>query len=144
MKHKNDLLSILFTLGMTATLLGCLIARLVYPLIILPRWDVPNLVGLSAIVLALEHVLAPGAKRNYVAIFLFSALSSALLPWAIGFIAPASMLRYALSGGIVFTVTTWLFDSLVNRLSTGPAAKAAPVLGAMGLYLAAQCFQGIF
>lgn len=144
MKDKNHLLSVLLTLGLTATLLGCFIARMVYPLTILPRWDVPNLVGGSCIVLVLEHVLAPGAKRNYVAIFLFSALSSALLPWAIGFIAPADMLRYALSGGIVFTATTWLFDSLAVRLSTGPAAKAAPVLGAMGLYLAAQCFQGIF
>lgn len=144
MKNKNHLLSVLFTLALTATLLGCLVARLIYPLTILPRRDVPNVVGLSCIVLVLEHYLAPGAKRSYIAIFLFSALSSALLPWAIGFVAPIAMPQYALSGGIVFTVTTWLFDSLVNRLSTGPAANAAPVLGAMGLFLAAQCFQGMF
>jgi hypothetical protein len=30
-----------------------------------------------------------------------------------------------------------------DRLSTGPAAKLAPILSALGLYLAAQCFMGI-
>lgn len=144
MKNKNHLLSVLHTLALTATLLGCLIARLIYPLTILPQWNIPNLVGLSCLVLVLEHFLAPDAKRNYLAIFLFSALSSALLPWAVGYIAPISMVGYGLSGGVIFIATAWLFDSLVNRLSTGPAAKAAPVLGAFGLYLAAQCFQGIF
>lgn len=144
MKNKNYLLSVLYTLALTVTTLGCLVARLIYPLTILPQWNIPNVVGLSCLVLLAEHFLTRGAKRNYLAIFLFSALSSGLLPWAVGYIAPISMVSYALSGGLIFTATVWLFDSLVNRLSTGPAAKAAPVMGALGLYLAAQCFQGIF
>ena len=32
---------------------------------------------------------------------------------------------------------------MMERLSSGPVAKAAPVLSALGLYLAAQCFAGI-
>lgn len=143
MKKRPYLLSVLFSAALTAVLLGCLIARLVYPLVILPRWDVPNLVGLSAAVLVLEGYLSGKNRRNYVAVFLFAAASSGVLPWAVGFVVPGEMGKYALTGGAVFCATSWLYDSLTDRLSTGPAAKAAPVLGGVGLYLAAQCFQSI-
>lgn len=46
-------------------------------------------------------------------------------------------------GGVVFAVTAWLFASCQERISSGPAAKAAPVLSALCLYLASQCFAGI-
>jgi len=39
---------------------------------------------------------------------------------------------------------TWLFSSIQDRLSTGPAAKAAPVVSAFGLYLAIQGLMGMF
>lgn len=51
--------------------------------------------------------------------------------------------KLALVGGIVFTAVTWLFSSMVNRLASGAQAKAAPILSALGLYLAVQCFAGI-
>lgn len=51
--------------------------------------------------------------------------------------------KLALVGGIVFTAVTWLFSSMVNRLASGAQAKAAPLLSALGLYLAVQCFAGI-
>jgi hypothetical protein len=46
-------------------------------------------------------------------------------------------------GGLVSTVTVWLFSSMADRMLSGPKAKAAAVLSAFGLYLAAQCFTGI-
>ena len=144
MKTKNHLLSVVFTATLTLVLLGCVIARLVYSLVILPQWNIPNLVALSALALVVEQYLAPGAKRNYLCLFLFSALSCALLPWAAGLALPGQMLLWGLSGGVVFTATAWAYSSMMERLSTGPAAKAAPVMAAFGLYLAAQCFQGIF
>ena len=49
----------------------------------------------------------------------------------------------AILGAVVFTAVTWLFSSMMDRLSSGPAAKLAPVMSALGLYLAAQCFMGI-
>lgn len=144
MKKKSYLLSVFFSAALTLTLLGCGIARLVYPMVILPQWNIPNLVALSAMVLVLEQYLVGAEKKNYLALFLFSALSSGLLPWAVGYILPLEMGKYALSGGLVFTATAWLFESLTQRLSSGPAAKAAPLLGGAGLYLAAQALQGIF
>ena len=38
----------------------------------------------------------------------------------------------------------WLYDSVTDRLSSGPVAKAAPTVSALGLYLAAQCLMGLF
>ena len=52
-------------------------------------------------------------------------------------------LKLGVIGCAVFTLTTWLFSSIQDRLSSGPAAKAAPILSAVGLYLTAQCFMGI-
>ena len=49
----------------------------------------------------------------------------------------------ALVGGLVFWATAWLFETIQDRLSTGPVAKAAPALSVLGLYLAAQCFSGM-
>ena len=50
----------------------------------------------------------------------------------------------AVLGGIVFTAAPWLFPSAAARLSSGPAAKAAPIVSAVGLYLASQCLMGMF
>ena len=51
---------------------------------------------------------------------------------------------FALVSMTFFTVLTFLFTSARERLSTGPKAKLAPALTAFGLYLACQCFAGIF
>lgn len=143
MKDNKYLLSVLFTLTLACVLLVCVIVKLFFPLVILPQWNIPNLVLLSLIPLVLHSYLGKPGKENYLALFLLSAVSCALLPWVTGWIAPAGMLSCALSGGAVFTATAWLYASLTDRLSSGPQAKAAPILGALGLYLAAQAFQGI-
>ena len=75
---------------------------------------------------------------------MFAFLTFALLPMAAGIIAPANALMLGIKGAVVFTVTTWLFTSMADRISTGPQAKLAPVMSAFGLYLASQCFMGMF
>ena len=45
--------------------------------------------------------------------------------------------------GVTFTVTTWLFSTIQERLSSGPAAKASAFFSAVSLYMAAQCFMGL-
>lgn len=143
MKENKYLRSVLFTLTLACVLLVCVIVKLVFPLVILPQWNIPNLVVLSLIPLVLCHYLGSSRAESLLSQFLFSAVSCALLPCATGYVAPAGMLSCALSGGVVFTATAWLYTSLTDRLSSGPQAKAAPILGALGLYLAAQAFQGI-
>ena len=52
-------------------------------------------------------------------------------------------IELAVAGGVIFTVTTWLFSSVQDRLSSGPAAKAAPIMSAFGIYLAVQGLMGM-
>ncbi len=143
MKNKTYTLNTLLAVILGAVLLIAVFVRTFAPAIILPELDLPNMVLLSLLALLLDHYLAPGAKRCYICIPMFSAITFGLLPFAACFVGALDALKLALIGCAVFTAVTWLFTSMEDRLSTGPAAKAAPIVSALGLYLAAQCLMGI-
>lgn len=115
------------------------------PNVILPRFDLIHLVTVSLAALVIDHYLAPGAKRCYVCIPVFSFLTFCILPWAAGLVPMVDLdaLWLGLTGCIVFTAATWVFTSIQDRLSTGPAAPLAPVMSAVGIWLAVQAFAGI-
>lgn len=136
-------LNTLLALVTGAVLLVMVLVRALLPNVILPGADIPNLVLLSLAALLLDHYLAPGATRCYICISVFSAITFGLLPCAAGFTTLTEALKLAVLGCVVFTAVTWLYSSMQDRLSSGPAAKAAPVLGAVGLYLASQCLMGM-
>ena len=142
MKNKTYVLNSILAGVLGVFLLVLIFVRALAPQIILPHLDIPMLVLISLVALVLDHYLAPGAKRCYICIPLFSAITFGLLTfaaiWSIG-----EALRAAVMGGIVFTVTTWLFTSMQDRLSTGPAAKASAAFSALSLYLAAQALSGM-
>ena len=52
-------------------------------------------------------------------------------------------LGLALSGCVIFTLCTFVFTSIQDRLSSGPAAKASAFFSAVSLYMASQCFIGM-
>lgn len=143
MKQRSYFLNTALAVVLGLALAAAVLLRSFAPAVILPELNIPNLVLLSLIVLLAEYYFAPGAKRCYVCIALFAVLSFGLLPVAGGFVAPAQCWKLALVGGGVFTLITWIFSSMSDRLSSGPSAKAAPVISAVGLYLAAQAFSGI-
>lgn len=143
MKNKTYILNTLLAVVVGVILLTAVLVRTFVPAVIIPRWNIPNMVLVSLLALLLDHYLAPGAKRCYICIPLFSAMTFGLLPFAACFAAALEALKLGLVGGIVFTVTTFLFTSVQDRLSSGPAAKAAPVLSAFGLFLAAQALSGM-
>ena len=144
MNKKTYILNTLLAATLGLALLTCQLVRTFAPLVILPALDVPNLVLLSLVVLVLDHYLAPKADRCYICVPVFAALTFGLLPWAAGFATGAEALKLALLGGVAFTAITWLYTSIQDWLSSGPAAKAAPVLSALGLYLACQVLMGMF
>lgn len=144
MKNKTYTLNMLLALVLGAALLVCILVRTFAPRMILPQLDVPNMVLISLITLVADHYLAPGAKRCYICIPAFSVLTFGLLPFAACFAGAVDAVKLALCGGIIFTAMTWLYSSVQDRLASGPAAKAAPVVSALGLYLAVQCFAGMF
>lgn len=144
MKDNKYMLNILLTLVLGIVLLTVVILRAVFPIVILPEADIPNLVLISLIALVLDHYLAPGAKRCYICIPVFSAIAFGLLSFVSAYATLGEALMLALAGGIVFTATTWVFTAIQERLSSGPAAKASAFFSAVSLYMAVQCFVGIF
>ena len=132
MKNKTYILNMLLVGLLTLVLLAMFLAKVFFPRIILPQADLPNLVLISLAVLVLDHYLVRGAGRCWACVAVFSFLSFGLLPLASCLFTPTEALILGLKGCGVFTACTWLFDSAADRLSTGPAAKAAPALTALG------------
>ena len=124
----------------------CAVAALVrvwLPAAIIPELNIPNMVALSVIALLIEHFLTRGNPRCYICIPVFGVLIFGILPLMAGFACQHDFWKIGLVGGVVFTITTFLFTSAQDRLLTGPKAKAAAVITGLGIYLAAQCFAGI-
>ena len=144
MKNKTYTLNTILAAVLGAALLICILVRTFAPRMILPELDIPNLVLISLVALVLDNYLAPNADRCYLCIPVFSAITFGLLPFAACFVSAMDAAELAIMGSIVFTTMTWLFSSIQDRLSTGPAAKAAPVVNAFCLYLAVQGLMGIF
>ena len=143
MKNKTYILNTLLAAVLGLYLLVCVMVRTFAPAIILPKANVPNMVLLSLVALVLDHYLAPDAKRCYICIPVLGAITFGLLPFAACFVGGLEALKLAAVGALVFTVTTWLFTTIQDRLSSGPAAKASAFFSAVSLYMAAQCFMGI-
>ena len=141
---RNKYLSNTLLAGILGIALAvCVLSRTFVPMVVLPALDIPNMVLLSLAALVLEHYLVSGRKGSLLLSSPLAALTFGLLPYAAGLATGTQALKAALLGGIVFALTGWLYRSVQERLSSGPAAKAAPVLSALGLYLAAQCFAGM-
>ena len=135
----NTLLALIFG----GALLAAVIVRAAAPIIIIPALNIPNMVLISLAALLAEHYLFGNGKRCYICIPVFAALTFGLLPFAACFVGAIDAVKLGLVGAVVFTVTTWLFSSIAERISSGPQCRYAPVVSAMCLYLAAQCFMGI-
>ena len=143
MKNKTYTLNTVLTAVLTAVLAAMVVLRTFAPQIILPIFDIPTLTAISLAALVLDHYLAPNAKRCWICIPLFAALSFGILPFAAGMVALKHILGLAITGAVIFTITTFVFTSIQDRLSSGPAAKLAPIMSAFGIWLAVQAFAGI-
>ena len=143
MKNNKYFLNTLLIGVLFAVLAVCMVIRLIQPAAVLLPLNIPNMVLISLTALLAEYYLAPGNPRCYICIPLFSTLAFGILPLMAGFACVHTFWKFGLVGGAVFTVTTFLFTSMSDRLLSGPRAKAAAALSAFGLYLAAQCFAGI-
>lgn len=144
MKQQTYMLNTLLAAAVGLVLLVGVLVRTFIPILILPQPEIPNLVLVSLAALLADHYLAPGAKRCWVCIPVLAVLTFGLLPYAACFVNLLQAGKLAVLGGVTFTVTAWLFTSIQDHLSSGPACKAAPAVSALGLYLASQGFVGLF
>lgn len=143
MKEKTYMLNTLLAAVLGIYLVIAVVIRTFFPAIILPKASVPNMVLISLIALVLDHYLVKEAPRCYICIPVFSAITFGLLPYCAAFATGMEAVKLAVIGCLVFTVTTWLFTAIQDRLSSGSAAKASGFFSAVSLYMAAQCFMGI-
>ena len=121
----------------------CRVLRTCIPFGVLPELDIPNMVLISGVALLLDHHFG-GQRKNDLWLLLFAAVTYSILPVAAGFAQLTQSWKLALTGGVLFWVMSWIFGSIEDRLTTGPAAKAAPFASALSLYLAIQALMGMF
>ena len=143
MKNNKYILNTALAAVVFAAMAVVVILRTVIPAIVLPPMDIPGMVLISAVALLIDHYAAKDAPRCYICIPVLAFVTFALLPFAAGYAQLKEALVLGIVGCIVFTVTTFLYTSIKERISSGPASPLAPFMSAFGLYLAAQCFAGI-
>lgn len=143
MKQNKYFLNTALAVVLGIAALVCVLVRVFAPAAILPKLDIPNMVLLSLLALVADHYIAGNAKRCYICIPVFGAVTFGLLPYVSGFADVPAALQLGLVGGVVFTAVTLLYTSIQERLSSGPSGKLAPILSAFCMYLACQCFAGI-
>ena len=143
MKKNSYLLNTLLAVFVMIALAIMVLVRTFQPAAILPVLNIPNITLVALVALVVDYFLAPEAERCYICIPVFSALTFGLLPLVSGFADINLAWKLAAIGGIVFTVVTWLFSSMTARMATGRTSKVAAVAGALGIWLAFQCFSGI-
>lgn len=141
MKHKK-IFMLPIVLG--TFLAGCTLVRTFLPIVIVPKLDIPNIVLVSLIALLFKFNRTADMGKDYIAALILSSLTFGLLPFAAGFAAGVDALKLAVAGAAGYTITAWLFGLLSQCISIGPVTKATRILCALGLYLAAQGFYGIF
>lgn len=143
MKDRKWLLNTLLAAVCFLALLVMVIIKTFAPAIVLPRFTVPNLALVSLAALVIDHYFSNGAKRCYIMIPVYSFLTFALLPYGACFVNALEAVKIGLTGMVIFTALTFLFTSLQDRISSGPAKAVSPVVSAFCLYLALQCFSGM-
>lgn len=143
MKNKSYFVHLSLMIVLTAVLVTITLVHTFLPKFIIPKATIPNLALISVVALLIDHYAAKGAKRCYILIAVFAFLSFFLLPYLAGYAPVCESLKIAIAGVVIYTLFAFLFTTAADRLSTGPKAKLAPVLTAVFLFLAAQCFEGM-
>ena len=141
-KNKVLLPTLLVAISFMALLTGMLVQVFV-PAVILPSLNIPAMVTISVASLLFEYLFIGRTKRNYIVVFVFGALSFALLPLVAGFACIHTFWKFGAIGAAVFTITTFLFTSATQRIENGKKAIVTVLMLSVGIRLTAQCFAGI-
>ena len=123
-------------------LLVGMVWRTFMPYVVLPELDGIACVGITLIALTIEYFIAGVQKREWAMQVILAMVTFGGLALAAGL--PYAGIKTFLVGAVVFAVITFLFDSMVQRLELTADRKGAVLPTAFVLYLACQCFMGMF
>lgn len=126
-------------------LLWMVVLRALSPAVILPHLDLILICAVTLVALVLEtYTGSRVTKRNWLAVILLNAATFALLPLAAGLLSGEALVQFAVVGCVAATVLAFLYTAICDRLASGSAGKAAPLLSAGVLFLAVQGCAGLF
>lgn len=142
MKKDTMLVNTLLPVVLGIGLLVGMIWRTCMPFVVLPAFDIISIVGITLIALVLEYYIAGKVKRNWGLQILMAAVTFGGLGMVAG--TPGVGINTFLVGAVAFAVLTFIFDSMILRLEVTTDKKCAVIPTAFVLYLACQCFMGMF
>ena len=142
MKKNTMIVNTLLAVVLGAGLLVGMVWRAFMPYVVLPELDGIACVGITLIALTLEYYMAGVQKREWVLQIILATVTFGGLALAAGL--PYAGIHTFLVSAVAFTVVTFLFDSMVKRLEITTDKKCAVIPTAFVLYLACQCFMGMF
>lgn len=142
MKKNTMMVNTLLAVVLGAGLLVGLIWRTFMPYVVLPELDVIAMVAITLIALVLEYYIGGKQERNWAVQIVMATVTFGGLALVAGL--PYAGMKTFLVGAVVFTIVTFLFDSMVCRLEVTTDKKCAVIPTAFVLYLACQCIMGMF
>ena len=143
--RKNDyLVNILLAAVLALTVLGFLLARTLFPTVVLPAWNIPNLVIVCTAALVAAAYLNPGARYSWWLSALLAGVTITVLPAAAGVVESGMLWKLAVAGTLTYLGCERMLHSVLDRLSSGPAGRLAPLSAGLTLCLLGQIFSGMF
>ena len=142
MEKKSMCLNVLLAVVLGAGLLVGMIMKAVQPNVVLADLEIPSMAALVLIALLIEYFTKGTQKRNWALQIVLAAITFAVLPLVAGL--GVSVVKSAIVGAAVFGILTWIFDFAADRIDVTTDCKYAMVPTAFVMYLACQCFMGMF
>ena len=142
MKKNTMMVNTLLAVVLGVALLVAKISKTYMPYLVFPAMDIIAVVGITLIVLVLEYYLVGRVKRAWMLQIIFAGLTFFGVGMAAG-VAGVGIMTFVTSA-VAFGVLAFAFDSMVARLEVTTDHKLAVIPTAFVLYLACQCFMGMF
>ena len=141
MEKKNFVLNVLLAVVLGAGLLVGMVWKAFQPNVVLADLELPAIAALVLIALVIEYLWKGTQKRAWAVQIVLAAITFAVIPFAAGYAGAG--IGLILCGTAMFTVLTWIFDSVAERLDVTCDCKCAMIPTAFVMYLACQCFMGM-
>ena len=141
MEKKNFVLNVLLAAVLGAGLLVGMVWKAFQPNVVLADLELPAIAALVLIALVIEYLWKGTQKRAWAVQIVLAAITFAVIPFAAGYAGTG--IGLILCGTAMFTVLTWIFDSVAERLDVTCDCKCAMIPTAFVMYLACQCFMGM-
>ena len=141
MEKKSLFLNVLLAVVLGAGLLVGIVWTAFQPNVVLPDLDLPATAAIVLIALLIEYHAKGIQERAWVPQTILAAVTFAVLPFAAGYVGAG--IGVTVYGTALFTVITWLFDSVAERMSVTTDCKGVMIPTAFVMYLAFQCLMGV-